>query len=316
MLIKTFNNFCPICKSTKYNITGISKDFEYNTCKNEFKYVTCQKCMTVYIRNSPTIESLSIIYPKNYHNYSLKKTKSLVYKIKDLIDSYNLNKFTDSKISSFLDVGCSNGRMLNLVKKKSGKNTIIEGVEISEEAAKSSIDQGYKVYIGSIENIFLKSEVYDFVYMQQVIEHLFNPEKALQVIYKSMKIGGKLVIETPTTECLDFKIFQGRYWGGYHCPRHLLILNSSSLIDLALKNGFQVENVRYRPQPKHWSWTFHHILLEKSYPSFIISLFHINNFFLVSFFTVVELILNLINIPTSNMCVTLKKIGSNNDRFK
>jgi hypothetical protein len=43
------------------------------------------------------------------------------------------------------------------------------------------------------------------------------------------------VIVTDNTDALDFKIFKGGYWGGYHFPRHWNLFNRKSLTKLAGK---------------------------------------------------------------------------------
>lgn len=307
MLINTELTNCPVCSNVEYASIGSAIDFEYSTCSNVFDYVRCSSCEAIYIRNRPSIASLNLLYPNSYHNYSKNKSINIVYKFKNFIDRFYLRKYITSNASSFLDIGCCNGRLLSLAKSELPNNALIEGVEISESAASFALDQGFNIYFGSIESIKLKNDTYDLVYMQQVIEHLFNPKAALLNIRDSMKVGGRLIIETPTSECLDFKIFHSRYWGGFHCPRHLLIFSSTSIKKLASDCGFIVESISFKPQPVHWIWSIHHYLLDKMYPKKFANIFHMTNFFLVSIFTSIELVLNFLGFKTSNMCVVLKK---------
>ncbi len=306
-IISTDDVSCPSCNNSSFRLVGKSIDFEYYTCQNEFIFVQCLVCSCTYIKNRPTNENLSVIYPPHYHNYSPTSSINFVYKVKNFIDSWGFKKTLPECATSFLDVGCSSGRMLSLAKKNMPPNSLIEGIEITEEAAKSAIMNGFKVHIGSVDNISLHLNNYDFVYMQQVIEHLSNPRAALENLYLAMKKGGKLVVETPTNESLDYKIFKKRYWGGYHCPRHFVIFNSESLVNLAHVVGFCLVKVKYKPQPVHWIWTLHHYLKDKSYPNWIVSRFHMTNTFLVVIFTLLEFLLLFFRFKSSNMSIVLQK---------
>ena len=50
------------------------------------------------------------------------------------------------------------------------------------------------------------SEIVDFVVTFQVIEHVEDPVKFLQVIYQLLKPGGKLLIATPNSNDIMLKL--------------------------------------------------------------------------------------------------------------
>ena len=123
--------------------------------------------------------------------------------------------------------------------------------------------------------------------MQQVIEHVFDPEILLNKISTALNNNGLLIIETPTNECLDRRIFSKRYWGGYHIPRHFNVFSQLGITSLAKKYNLEIVFEEYKPQPVHWIWIFHHLLSEKGLPDFFVSFFYMTNPLLLAFFTIV-----------------------------
>jgi 2-polyprenyl-3-methyl-5-hydroxy-6-metoxy-1,4-benzoquinol methylase len=95
-----------------------------------------------------------------------------------------------------LDVGCAEGFFLLGVEENSRWKA--EGVEIIESAVQFAKEQlGLNVYSGTLDSLENLSDRYDFIRMNNVIEHVQNPVKFLQITNKLLKKGGRVYCSTP-----------------------------------------------------------------------------------------------------------------------
>lgn len=81
---------------------------------------------------------------------------------------------------------------------------------------------------------------FDVVTMMHVIEHVPDPTDTLQEIYRILKPGGMLVMETPRYDTLMFKLL-GRRERSLSCEGHIYFFTTKTLRDISEKTGFKVE---------------------------------------------------------------------------
>ena len=297
----SFDNSVKICQ-------GI--DFEYKSCSNDFYYHECKNCGHIFLKNVPISKELSTIYPQNYENYSKDRKINLAYIVKSKLDLLSLKKTKKyiNEIDSIIDIGCADGNTLDIFKEVYPNISNLEGVEINQVAARGAIEKGYKVIIGSADELDFEENKYDLITMQQVIEHVYKPKILIEKISSALKKGGLLIIETPTNECLDLKLFKKRYWGGYHIPRHFNIFSKRGIKNIAQQFDLILISEEYKPQPGHWIWTIHHLLMENKFPKLVVSFFYMTNPLLLGIFTIIELIQSIFTKRMSNMRLILKKV--------
>jgi hypothetical protein len=89
--------------------------------------------------------------------------------------------------------------------------------------------------------------------MLNLIEHLANPGAALRAMSRLLSPRGLLLIKTPNVETLDCRLFRQHNWGGFHCPRHFVLFNRQSMIDLGQKSCLQVVTARYTQGAPQWA---------------------------------------------------------------
>jgi len=140
-----------------------------------------------------------------------------------------------------------------------------------------------------------------------VIEHVFDPSAVVEKLHGALRAGGRVCFEMPTSEAIDRKFGEKRYWGGYHFPRHLNIFSAASFAAICERSGFRVVRVAYRLQPVHWAWTVHHWLKEKGAPPALYRLFNIQNAFAIGWGTVMESLALLTTGRASNMQIVVQK---------
>lgn len=288
---------------------GSGVDFEYGTCPDEFTFVRCRGCGHHYLRDVPVPAELGRIYPADYGNYEAGRSQALTFRVKAWLDRRWLRRLARLAPAphSLLDVGCADGRTLDLCRATFPAIERLEGVEISEGAARAARDRGHRVSIGSIDDLELPEAAYDWIFLQQVIEHVYAPDRVCRRLARALRPGGLVVFETPTSDCLDFRLFRRRYWGGYHFPRHFNLFCERSLRALGEREGLEWVETGYRPQPIHWVWTAHHALRERGWPAAIHERFHIRNAPLMACCTGLELAAGLVSGRMSNLRLVMRR---------
>ncbi len=143
---------------------------------------------------------------------------------------------------ALLDIGCGNGRFLMLAQEM-GWNA--EGIDFDSKAVETALERGLVVRQGGIEILSKEQEKYDVITLSHVIEHVPDPLNLLRSIYRLLKPGGSLWLETPNLASLGHQRFREN-WRGLEPPRHLVLFTSDSL-RLALRQaGFEMIKQHWR----------------------------------------------------------------------
>jgi hypothetical protein len=128
-------------------------------------------------------------------------------------------------------------------------------------------------------------------------------------LHKLLRPGGKLVIVTDNTASLDFRLFKGSYWGGYHFPRHWNLFNQNSLTKLAQKAGFEVADLTTAVSPVNWVYSIHNGLVDWKKPNWLIDQFTLKSFLSLAAFTSLDIILQKIGRGALLRAVLRKPYG-------
>lgn len=307
---------CGVCHSTRWQPYASGLDFEYGTSEVEFHMVECLDCENIYLNPRPASAELEVIYPPNYYSYNYDAVISPIARFaKDKLDRAKVTgwlKLLDRGDSpQFLDVGCGNGRYLEMLHRLGVPGEKLFGVEMSEGCIQHLKSRGFNGYFGRIEDVEKDLPVgsFDLIVLLQVIEHVEDPANMVSVLSRLLKKGGILVIETPNTRSLDVSLFRRRYWGGYHFPRHWNLFNSNNLSRLVEDNGLTVKALHYIPAHTFWIYSLHHLALEKLKSKLIANWLNpFQNVPLLCVFTGFDLVRARLGFCTSNMqLVALRK---------
>ncbi len=184
-----------------------------------------------------------------YNNQGLKDFDDGDMKIKLKLD--RLKKYIHFKPDDVIcDVGCADAVLLRYLE---GKYKQAVGLDISEEVIKKDREINLKntqfyVYDG----VNIKTEIeFDKIFLMDVLEHAFEPDQLINSIYNSLKRGGCLIMQVPSTGWLSELIF-----GKYHYG-HLRYYDEDYLRNYLKNVGFEVLHVEtFNSVP--WSQKFIH----------------------------------------------------------
>ena len=205
---------CEKCCSCLKSVINDAFDTRYGT-DSFFKIGFCSTCDIVKTFPTPKLKKLRTLY-KNYYNFTGKQNQFYknIRKVFFTNCFYRLWMLLDGDISfhstygkgSLLDLGCNEGRGLDIYK-KNGFN--VEGLELNDRAASAAKKKGFTVFSESIENLEAKKS-YDVVVLSNVLEHSVDPYKMLDNIYRILKPGGEVWISCPNVESWQ-RILFGRF---------------------------------------------------------------------------------------------------------
>ncbi|WCL51266.1 class I SAM-dependent methyltransferase [Leptospira sp. GIMC2001] len=143
------------------------------------------------------------------------------------------------KNSRVLDIGCGFGESLAYHK---SRNCDAYGVDADSNLLRVAEKFNFKVKIGPFDSKNYENNFFDYVTMDQVIEHFTDPIEILTGINRILKPGGYLIFTTPNSNGISAKI-NGKKWINWHTPYHLQHFSRKSLMQLGKKTGFILEKL-------------------------------------------------------------------------
>lgn len=297
---------CPICKKESKFLLTSGRDYEYSTSEDIFYMYLCKDCNHLYLNPRPYLKDFDRIYPDEYYSYNFTKKEGIAKLAKKFIEKrFYANTYKEYiNKGRILDVGCGDGRLISVLK-SINKNWGVFGVDFNKTAVEKARDKGFYIYEGKFEEVSIKERSFDLIIMNELLEHVIDPNEVIEKAYYILEPKGYIIIETPCFGSPDFKIFKDKYWGGYHFPRHINIFSRNSIKTLIEKKGFRIVKIQSLLSPPFWILSMHHLLLDKRFPSSITKKINFYNPFLLSLFTFID----LINIKTGGITSTMRVIA-------
>ena len=248
--LETEEPVCPVCESRD---TCVSQpelvDHEYGvTPKRTFHYRLCQACRSQFLHPRPNDAEVESFYPLDYHAYSddhgWVAGPLVAWRARSRGRFYS--GLVDGGRGSLFDVGAGDCRHFEELREYCDFD--VTGVEIKPEIAARARELGYDVETGTLERMDIASHLgrHDVVSMNHVIEHVVEPRESAARTFALLKPGGLLIGQLPSVDCFELRVF-GRYWGGYHFPRHLTGFSRAGLRRLLEEQGFVDVKVRSAP---------------------------------------------------------------------
>lgn len=203
----------------------------------EFPLLGCGDCGHISLRAAFSPEQLTDLYSRYYPRASLKVENHRPHQ-----ECAGFNAWLDgARCKAFrwvprhvriLDIGCGFGETLGY---HQARGCDVYGVEADQNIRRVAEKFGYKVHVGLFDPDLYAPGFFDYVTMDQVIEHVTDPLAALRGIARILKPGGVAILSTPNAAGWGAKLF-GRRWINWHAPYHLQFFSVRSM-QLAAKQA-------------------------------------------------------------------------------
>ncbi len=250
---------CVLCGSQAFKIEAIGLDYVYGTSEDQFTFVRCSSCGHLYLNPRPIAEAVSIIYPSSYATFSGRFTGgALISRVKSwvILSRFRYLKTDLLAGSCLLDIGCGDGQFLMSLRERYPEADL-HGLDWNFTESTRRILESKRITLlnGLVEQVDLGVERYDVITMNQIVEHLWQPDIVMDKCFRALRPGGVIAVETPNADGYDRYLFRNGVWGSYYFPRHLHLFTFRSLSHFLAKHGFIVERQDHLLSPICWVYT-------------------------------------------------------------
>ncbi|MEO1081892.1 MAG: class I SAM-dependent methyltransferase [Pseudomonadota bacterium] len=233
---------CLICDGAFAPLRDDVVDWEYGVHWDS-SLVRCQTCGL--IAQNPPIKSEQItdLYPDNYLAHSpASRSKGIYGGLKETLARRTARSIaaTIPEGGTLMEIGCGNGHLLRRIASER-PDVRLKGVDIEEVEITGLAN--FEFYHGQFEDTQIPPESIDLIYCSNLIEHVPDPLRFLRKARSTLKNRGVVHGVTPDHLSVDRYIF-GKFWAGYHYPRHTFIFNHRNIQMLLRKAGFSKTRVR------------------------------------------------------------------------
>ncbi len=135
-----------------------------------------------------------------------------------------------------LDIGCGIGATLAYHKQRGCE---AYGIEADGNVQPIARRYGLEIRQGIFDGTQFESGYFDYVTLDQVAEHVTDPNALMRGVARVLKPGGKVVITTPNPNSAGARLF-GRKWLNWHIPYHLQFYTKRSLRKVAEQAGLKL----------------------------------------------------------------------------
>ncbi len=230
---------CPACGSKGfYQRYWDFVDYEYRVPFFP-TLLQCRNCGLIRHEKIPRYDELKAFYPDDYlvynesfrsgSNFLFSQLKKKLYEMR----AKRVAKYIGPQ-GNMLDVGCANGAFL-LSMKQFG-NYSLHGLDIKN----TGIDfKKHAIHFkeGPLEEIDYPGDFFDAVILDNLLEHVPDPVAFMNKARSILKPNGYIFGTTPNFNSIDRWIF-GKYWGGFHMPRHIFLFNATNIRMFLENMGF------------------------------------------------------------------------------
>lgn len=235
---------CPTCKEQHPYVVMQSYDDRYGYL-GEFALMKCPSCGHAFLKCNLSSSQLTELYTNYYPRRSLDIANYKPHTEQSGFVAW----FNGLSCSAFrwvprnvrvLDVGCGFGQSLGY---HTARGCEVYGVEADENIRRVVEKFGYKVHVGLFDEKVYERDFFDYITMDQVIEHVSEPVSALRGVAQILKSGGTAILSTPNAQGWGARLF-GRRWINWHSPYHQQFFSRQSMRLAAQQAGLVLTEVK------------------------------------------------------------------------
>lgn len=234
--------YCVICDSAlEFDRTLYDDRYGY---PEEFELYLCKHCghriLNVNFSSSELSELYTFYYPRSHLSLESFRSRKEVHGFFSWFNGES--RFAYSwvpKNVTVLDIGCGFGETLAY---HQARGCDVYGVEADNNIKRVADKYGFNVHIGLFDSNLYEPNFFDYVTLDQVVEHFKYPTDTLHGIARILKPGGLAILSTPNSYGWGAGVF-GHRWINWHAPYHIQHFSRESMGIAAKKAGLSLERV-------------------------------------------------------------------------
>ena len=235
---------CPICEELLSHKKADLYDDRYGF-PEKFSLWACKNCNHYSLQENFSKSEIINLYTKYYprslfevENYKPHREANGFF---SWLDGVKCKAFRwVPRNVRILDIGCGFGETLGYHRLR---GCDVHGVEADQNIQRVADRFGYQVRVGLFDPKQYTADYFDYVTLDQVIEHVQDPISMFNGIKKILKPGGCVILSTPNHLGFGASVF-GRHWINWHTPYHLQFFSVESMGLMANKSGFRLEKTK------------------------------------------------------------------------
>jgi 2-polyprenyl-3-methyl-5-hydroxy-6-metoxy-1,4-benzoquinol methylase len=258
---------CPMCNDAAFLNLQLYDD-RYGF-EGLFDVYQCQSCLHTFVDTTFTDDQISNLYTAYYPRLSITEVVAPRLRgFRSWLDNGNSYAcqyvLPDTKV---LDIGCGAGEKLMYLK-TIGCDAI--GIDADKNVLPLAEKYNLDIRIGVFDKDLFEKESFDYVLMDQVMEHIKDPIHTLRDVKTLLKPSGKIIFSTPWIWGAGRRLW-GRKWAHWHIPYHVTFFSNQSLEIAAQATGLNLERVMQRTSSTwiYTQWRHLFFLPKQNQPSYL-----------------------------------------------
>jgi SAM-dependent methyltransferase len=245
---------CPICQ--KHSCSPVFDVFDDRYGYPDlFPLLKCTQCKHQHLQHRFKPEDIPDLYTRYYTRANLAKKRNPLPAPTGFKSWFNGTRrayaFVPAKVR-VLDIGCGAGDTLIYHRQRGCESY---GVEPDDNVRSFALDDKLNIQIGTFDHSMFERGFFDYVTMDQVLEHTIDPLKTLQDVSTVLAANGRIALTVPHGLGWGARIF-GRKWINWHTPYHLHQFSKRSISHILNQAGFEIEVMKTHTNSDwlHYQW--------------------------------------------------------------
>jgi 2-polyprenyl-3-methyl-5-hydroxy-6-metoxy-1,4-benzoquinol methylase len=251
---------CPICSSSNSFFLMPAYDDRYGY-EGRFFLHQCKECDHKFLHTDFNPDGLKNIYTDYYPRSALSLE---TYEARKEVRGFRSWLNGERRLAyswvpenvRVLDIGCGFGETLGYHR---SRGCDVYGVEVDENIRRVADKFQFNVHVGTFNPDMYDPGSFDYVTMDQVIEHVTDPLETLRGIARILKPGGLVIISTPNASGWGAKVFGSR-WINWHAPYHLHHFSFRSMKSAAGRARLVLEKSGTITSPEWLYYQWNHLV--------------------------------------------------------
>ncbi|MBF0554086.1 MAG: class I SAM-dependent methyltransferase [Nitrospirae bacterium] len=224
----------------------------------------CGDCSLIFL-DQDSFSFPADFYEKEYHQTYITHIEPAAFKPREYYEKMKTaarpwaEKFAKELSGGevVLDLGCSTGHFIDMIKDRAGK---VYGHDLNAKEVEFcrnvlNLDVSDK----PLKERF-KEHSFDYITLIFVLEHIARPQEFLKMLKTFLKPGGKLVIVVPNIQDALVSFYDiPEFLAFYYCIEHLYYYSPKTIGRFLCESGFKVDSmevVQEYPITNHINWAY------------------------------------------------------------